>query len=77
MDRSHVMEIVDPLFDLKGCVQRDELLSRLDASDLTKGEKRVLHSLWDSKCYTRKEFVRVLQAYGPDVPISYGAGKGG
>jgi hypothetical protein len=77
MEREKVLEIVDPLFQEQGCVERDVLLDRIDSSDLDRDQKRVLQSIWDSKCYTRDEFARVLRAYGRDSPIGYGAGSGG
>lgn len=74
MDNDRVMGIVDPIFDLKGCVHVEELLDRLDASpDLDARDKQVLRSLWDRRCYTRKEFANVLAVYDRRAPVGYWA----
>jgi hypothetical protein len=76
LERDTVMRIVDPLFDLKGCVNREELLGRLDASaDLTKADKRTLHQLSDGACYTRPEFEAALRGKVADAPVGYRAGR--
>ncbi len=78
IDRDVVMRVVDPLFDEKECVTREDILARIDASpEIEDDDKHVLGSLWKDGCYTREGFAQALQAYGWTSPIGYGSNLGG